>query len=93
MHLQVTYEGPRKLYALIAIRKVFGMGIKESKEVLEHPEGFVCTQLQWIALRGQYMLKAHTTAPNLNINDWHVQKYVLRMPLYLSNRNPMKELT
>ena len=78
--LLCRYNGGNKICAIKAVRTVFSMGLKEAKALIEDDDrGFLMTQLQWIALRGEYMFM-NGDQRRLFINDWMVESYVFEPP-------------
>lgn len=99
------WNGGHKIKAIIAVRTVFGLGLKESINLLDNEAGFLMTQLQWIALRGVYMLGNAAMLKPLDtnggenyiqteryVNDWMVQTYAADIPpINLSTCDPQND--
>lgn len=95
MALLVKWNGAkRKIDAIKVVRQVFGLGLKEAKDVVDNREaGFLCTQLQWLALRGLYMTDAQSPRGDKYVNDWMVETYQRRLtPTDLSDNEPYNDL-
>ena len=94
----VKWKGPNKINGVVALRTVFGLGLRETVRIIDNPEGFVCSQLQWIALRGEYMLKAAVVyskgdlTRDRYINDWLVQEYEQSNPVWLVDNRCRDEM-
>jgi len=74
------YNSGKKICAIKAVRTVFAMGLKEAKALVEdYDRGFLMTQLQWLALRGEYMLM-NGDERRLFINDWMIEPYTVSFP-------------
>lgn len=72
-NLLVKWNGSQKIKGIMAMRTVFDLGLKEALTLLNSDEGFVMSPVQWVALRGEYLLKMTT----IGINDWLVETYVV----------------
>jgi len=78
--LLCRYNGGKKICAIKAVRLVFALGLKEAKALVEdYNRGFLMTQLQWIALRGEYM-SMNEDGRRMFINDWMVETYRVTFP-------------
>ena len=85
MILSVRYMGSRKIYAIKAVRSVLGVGLKESKTIVEAGL-FLVSREQWLAMVYVYM-----QGPNLADGrtgfvrtpvDWDVTERPPDMPDY-----------
>lgn len=85
-NLLVKWNGPHKIKGIIAMRSVFDLGLKEAINLLQAEDGFVVSPLQWVALRGEYMLKRGSSADRC-INDWIVETYVQAIPAWLVDKH------
>lgn len=84
------YNATKKINAIKSVRRVFNLGLKEAKDAVESEHGFLMTELQWIALRGEYLsgnLTRVSGANPLNTNDWRVETYIRRDPLDLTDNS------
>ncbi len=85
-NLLVKWNGPHKIKGIIAMRSVFDLGLKEAINLLQAEDGFVVSPLQWVALRGEYMLK-RGSFDDRGINDWIVETYVQAIPAWLVDKH------
>ncbi len=82
--LWCRWNGTQKISGIKAVRNTFNLGLKEAKAMIEDDRGFLMTQLQWMALRGDYMQAEIDREPGMQqrlfINDWMVESYRHRPP-------------
>lgn len=89
----VRWNGPLKIRGIRALRSVFGFRLKEAIDVLDNDDGFVITPLQWLALRGEYMLGVRAPGGDVEppyrvLNDWLVEEYKPPSTVFLVDRLP-----
>lgn len=89
-NLLVKWNGKYKIKGIITLRTVFNLTLREAVHILNSDDGFVVSALQWIALRGEYMLHAEPGEggglPDRYINDWMVEPYVQAIPAWLVDK-------
>jgi len=71
MDYMMEFVGMRKLSAIKALRNVFDLRLAEAKAASES-DGFLCTQLQSMAVIGEYLRGKRSVV--IHANDWLIQK-------------------
>lgn len=69
MDYSVKYIGSHKIQAIKTVREIFGLGLKEAKDIVEGDPARVTT-LQKFAILGVYLADAYDNGREVWPSDW-----------------------